>query len=979
VLKAGAAYLPIDPSSPEARIEFMLRDAAPIAAVTTTALFDRLDGHGLTILDYAQTNVSAEEAKEGDAETSISAPSSDDIAYFIYTSGTTGTPKGVAIAHRNVIALSESLRANLPQDGVWAQCNSYAFDVSVWEIWGALLSGGRLVVLPDGIVNSPNDFHDLLVAEGVTVLTHSPSAVAALSPEGLDGMILVVGGEACSTDVMDLWAPNRVMLNAYGPTELTVEVAVSGPLTAGGGAPPIGTPVRGAALFVLDRSLRPVPPGVVGELYVAGRNVGVGYWRRGGLTASRFVACPFGEPGERMYRTGDLVRWRSDGQLDYLGRADEQVKIRGYRIELGEVQAALVALDGVEQAAAMVREDRPGDKRLVGYVTGSMDPAEARASLADRLPAYMVPAAVVAIDELPLTVNGKLDVRALPAPDYTDVGLYRAPATPTEETLAGIYGHVLGLERVGVEDSFFDIGGDSLTALRLIAAINAALNVQLPVRVLFDTPSVRGLSEQLDGDPGSLHIGPGTNTANDLLYESVHGHDTEHVHARDLKLDRFIDDATLATAPTLPGPSDDVRTILLTGATGFVGRYLVLQTLEQMKLVGGTVICLVRAKTDADARRRLDLTFDTGDAELLRYYQELAADHLEVVAGDKAEADLGLEQRTWQRLARDVDLIIDSAALVNGILPYREMFGPNVVGTAELIRIALATRVKPFTYLSTADVGEQVEPPSAFTEDADIRVVSATRKLEYSLANGYGNSKWAGEVLLREANEVCGLPVAVFRCSMILADTKYAGQFDVSSVARQTNASAPPQRSRSDTFTRMVLSIVASGIAPTSFYRLDADGNRQHSHYDGLPVGFVAEAVAVLSAKLGRRSPTEFATYHVMNPNDDDIGLDEFVDWLVDAGYPIERIPDFDEWLDRFEGALRALPARQRQNSVLQMLLMRNSKYLQPEPYQGAYASTDRFRAAVREADIGPDGDIPRISPPILLKYVTDLQMFGLL
>jgi glycopeptidolipid biosynthesis protein len=219
----------------------------------------------------------------------------------------------------------------------------------------------------------------------------------------------------------------------------------------------------------------------------------------------------------------------------------------------------------------------------------------------------------------------------------------------------------------------------------------------------------------------------------------------------------------------------------------------------------------------------------------------------------------------------------------------------------------------------------------------------------------------------------------VFRCSMILADTKYAGQFDVSSVARQTNAAAPPQRSRSDTFTRMVLSIVATGIAPVSFFKLDADGNRQRSHYDGLPVGFVAEAVATLGATLGRPSRTEFATYHVMNPNDDDIGLDEFVDWLIEAGYPIERVPDFEQWLNRFEDTLRALPAKQRQNSVLQMLLMRNSKYLQPEPILGAYGSTDRFRAAVRRANIGPDGDIPRVSPPVLVKYVTDLQQFGLL
>jgi amino acid adenylation domain-containing protein/thioester reductase-like protein/non-ribosomal peptide synthase protein (TIGR01720 family) len=979
VLKTGAAYLPIDPSAPAARIEFMLADAAPVVALTTTALADQLAGHDLTILDCAQTNASAEKAQEDHTNTSISAPSAEDIAYFIYTSGTTGTPKGVAITHHNVTQLIDSLHAALPPAAVWAQWHSYSFDASVEEIFSALLGGGRLVVVPEEVVASAEDFHALLIAERVTVLSQTPSAVGALSPEGLESVTLVVGGEACPTDVVDRWAQGRMMINTYGPTETTVDATLSAPLLPGSGEVPIGAPVSGSAAFVLDRWLRRVPVGVVGELYVAGLGVGVGYWRRSPLTASRFVACPFGGAGSRMYRTGDLVCWGADGQLRYLGRADEQVKIRGYRIELGEVQAALAEVPGVEQAVVIAREDRPGDRRLVGYVTGTADPVAARAALGQRLPGFMVPAAVVTVEELPLTVNGKLDVRALPAPDYADVGQYRAPATPTEETLAGIYGHVLGLERVGVEDSFFDIGGDSLTALRLIAAINAALNIQLPVRTLFDAPSVRGLSEQLDGDPGSLHIGPGTNTANDLLYESVHGHDTTHVYARDLTLDRFIDDTTLAAVPTLPGPSDDVRRVLLTGATGFVGRYLVLQCLEQMKLVGGTVICLVRAETDADARRRLDLTFETGDAELTRYYQELAADHLEVIAGDKAEADLGLDQSTWQRLADTVDLIIDSAALVNGVLPYRELFGPNVVGTAELIRLALTTRVKPYTYLSTADVGEQVEPSSAFTEDSDIRHVSATRKLEYSLANGYGNSKWAGEVLLREANEVCGLPVAVFRCSMILVDTKYSGQFDVSSVARQTNAAAPPQRSRSDTFTRMVLSIVASGIAPTSFYRLDADGNRQHSHYDGLPVGFVAEAVAILSAMLGRTSRTEFETYHVMNPNDDDIGLDEFVDWLIEAGYPIERVPDFVEWLNRFEGALRALPARQRQNSVLQMLLMRNSKYLQPEPYLGAYASTDRFRAAVQEARIGLDGDIPRVSPPIILKYVTDLQQFGLL
>ena len=275
--------------------------------------------------------------------------------------------------------------------------------------------------------------------------------------------------------------------------------------------------------------------------------------------------------------------------------------------------------------------------------------------------------------------------------------------------------------------------------------------------------------------------------------------------------------------------------MLLTGATGFLGRYLALEWLERMDLVDGTLICLVRAESDEDARRRLDKTFDSGDPQLLRHFQELAADHLEVIAGDKGEANLGLDQQTWQRLADTVDLIVDPAALVNDVLPYSELFGPNVVGTAELIRIALTTKIKPYTYVSTVNVGDQIEP-SAFTEDADIRVISPTRTIDDSYANGYGNSKWAGEVLLREANDLCGLPVAVFRCDMILADTTYAGQLNVS-----------------DMFTRMMLCLVATGIAPGSFYQLDADGNRQRAHFDGLPVEFVAEAIATLGARGGRR------------------------------------------------------------------------------------------------------------------------------
>ena len=491
VLKTGAAYLPIDPALPAARLGFMLADAAPIAAITTTGLAGRLDGCDLPVFDVNDP------ALDTQPSTALPAPAPEDIAYLIYTSGTTGTPKGVAVTHHSVTQLLESLDASLQAAGVWSQWHSYAFDVSVWEIWGALLHGGRLVVVPESVAGSPDDLHALLVAEQVGIFSQTPSAVGVLSAERLESTALVVAGEPCPVEVVDRWAPGRVMINAYGPTEATVYASISAPLAPGSGAPPIGFPVPGAALFVLDGWLRPVPAGVVGELYVAGRGVGVGYVGRAGLTASRFVACPFGGSGARMYRTGDLVCWGADGQLRYLGRADEQVKIRGYRIELGEIQAALTGLDGVEQAAVIAREDRPGDKRLVGYITGTADPTGIRAQLGERLPAYMIPAAVVVLPALPLTANGKLDKRALPAPEYRDVDRYRAPANAIEEILAGIYADVLGLDRVGVEDSFFDLGGDSLSAMRLIAAINTSLGAGLAVRAVFDAPTVAQLARRI--------------------------------------------------------------------------------------------------------------------------------------------------------------------------------------------------------------------------------------------------------------------------------------------------------------------------------------------------------------------------------------------------------------------------------------------------------------------------------------------------
>ena len=537
VLKTGAAYVPMDPAVPAARIEFMLDDAAPIAAITTAGLADRLDGRELQVIEVDHLA----DALDSQPSATLPAPGPDDIAYLIYTSGTTGVPKGVAIPHHSVIRLLESLDVELSPGQAWSQWHSLAFDVSVCEIWGALLSGGRLVVVPESVARSPEDFHALLVREQVGVLSQTPSGfyalqtADALAPElgqQLKLEAVLFAGEALEPHRLRTWLDRHPrsprLLNLYGTTETTVHASFREIVAADvdSTVSPVGVPLAHLGFFVLDGWLRPVPAGVVGELYVAGDGAGYGYWRRPGLTATRFVACPVGGPGARMYRTGDLAWWGADGQLRYVGRADQQVKIRGYRIELGEVQAALAGLDGVKQAVVIAREDRPGDKRLVGYVTGTADVAGVRAALAERLPAYMVPAAVVVIDVLPLTVNGKLDTRALPAPEYQDGDQYRAPADAVEEILTDIYAQVLGLERVGVDDSFFELGGDSILSMQVVARARG-VGVLCRPRDVFSEQTVARLARVarvIDGDADLTDDGVGPVIATPIMrwLQSLH-------------------------------------------------------------------------------------------------------------------------------------------------------------------------------------------------------------------------------------------------------------------------------------------------------------------------------------------------------------------------------------------------------------------------------------------------------------------------
>ncbi|QQQ79105.1 non-ribosomal peptide synthase/polyketide synthase [Saccharothrix sp. 6-C] len=470
VLKAGAAYLPLDASYPADRIAHMIEDARP-----TVTLDGLPDLSGLPT-DAPDVPLRPENA-----------------AYVIYTSGSTGRPKGVVIPHSNVVRLFSGTDHwfGFGPDDVWTLFHSYAFDFSVWELWGPLLHGGRLVVVPYEVSRSPRDFARLIADEGVTVLNQTPSAFYQLLEEApdLDVRYVIFGGEALDMRKLSAWRGSGELINMYGITETTVHVT----WTPADGS--IGVPIPDLRVYVLDDELQPVAPGVVGEMFVAGPGVARGYLHRPGLTAQRFPADPFGAPGSRMYRTGDLARW-VDGRLEYFGRADQQVKIRGFRIELGEIEAVLAAHDAVAQVAVIVREDR-----LVAYhvPAGTAEATGLREHAERSLPDYMVPAAYVALERLPLNANGKLDRAALPAPEReaSAAGGFVAPRTEAERLVAEVWADVLGLAEVGAEDNFFTLGGDSISSIRVVSRLRSSFDVS--PRDLFDHPTVAALAARLSG------------------------------------------------------------------------------------------------------------------------------------------------------------------------------------------------------------------------------------------------------------------------------------------------------------------------------------------------------------------------------------------------------------------------------------------------------------------------------------------------
>jgi amino acid adenylation domain-containing protein/thioester reductase-like protein len=856
VLKAGAAYVPLDPAQGSERLAYMLAAAGVAIVITAEGLLDPA-AVACPMLDLAAE--AAAIAAEDDANLNL--PVDDrQLAYAIFTSGSTGRPKGVMVAHRSLVnaycAWQEAyglagLRRHL-------QMASFSFDVFSGDLVRAHASGAALVLCPRESLLAPDELLELTGRYEIDCAEFVPAVVRSLvehlqsNNQQLDSLRLaIVGSDSWYAREYDelarLLPDGSRLVNSYGVAEVTIDSTWYESDTAGASGDamvPIGRPFANSRAYVLDGYLNPVPVGAAGELYLGGPGLARGYVGRPDLTAERFVPDPFGrEPGCRLYRTGDRARYMPDGTLELLGRIDHQIKIRGFRIEPGEVEAALGEHPAVRQAVVVAHRHASDEMRLVAYVAraegAELTTAELRAFLEAKLPPYMVPAAMLVLDELPLSPSGKVDRRALPDPAglKSQAGAeYVAPQTATEIELARLFGEVLDVERVGTRDNFFALGGHSLLAARLVARVRRDMGIQLPLRALFEHPTVAGLAHAVD--QGLL-----TRLADDADLDL----------AREATLPGDITPGGLA-----PWDGAEPKHVFLTGATGFLGAYLLHELLAQ---TSACVHCLVRADNEAQARERLQ-------AALARFdlWDEQAAARIVPVLGDLARPQLGLGDDELGKLAETIDVIYHNGAWVNFLYPYAVLKQANVGGTEEVLRLACRAKLKPVHYVSTLSVF----PPSRWMEGSVVESFHVEPGPD--LRGGYAQSKWVAERLVALASER-GVPVTIHRPGRVTGDSR-------------TGATSETQGLEN------LNALVRLGVVP----RVDWP-----TTLDVVPVDYVARAIVALASQPGSLGKA----FHLNNPQPG--AWPDMVAALRRAGYELREI-DPREWAVRVYEFIRATP-----------------------------------------------------------------------
>jgi fatty acid CoA ligase FadD9 len=948
----------------------------------------RLAAVGSPLTPETINDVVARGASLPPAPLHIAPEGEDPLAWVFYTSGSTGTPKGAMF--------TESLCI-----GTWlAQSDQPVITLSYMPMSHLIGYGYVILTLANGGISyfaAKSDlstlFDDLALVRP-TSMSLVPRVcemffhhyLRELDRRTLAGTDPDEAGKELTATIRDQILGGRVLAVGCGSAALSPEIKVfmeevlDQHLLIGYSS----TEIAGGMIVADEHVLRPpvidykpldVPelgyfntdkPYPRGELAVRSSRFMAGYYNRPDLTATMF-------DDDGYYKTGDIMAEVGPDRLRYVDRRNNVIKLaQGEFVAVSRLEALYSTSPLIHQIYIYGNSERSFVLAVIVPTDDNVDSSMISASFREiardnELNGYEIPRDFLIETEPFSLANGLLSgvgkfLRPKLKARYGD-RLEQLYATIADEQLSRLrtlrtggadqpvlatvtkaVGATLGVPAADVspEGRFIDLGGDSLSALTFSTLLTDIYGVEVPVGVVVDpTGDLLSIANHIQRHRESDALRP--------TYASVHGHlhdaDSSEVNAGDLTLDKFIDDDVLRTAMLLPRPTGEVRTVLLTGATGFLGRFLAMKWLQALADSGGTLVCLTRGVDAAQARQRIEAALDS-DSGLLERFRTLAEGHLEVLTGDIGEPCLGLDSTTWQRLSGTVDLIVHPAAHVNHVLPYHQLFVPNVLGTAEVIRLAITARLKPIHYIST--MGVSAVAHQLVDEDTDIRREVPSCVVNDSYANGYGISKCAGEVLMREAHDLCGLPVAVFRPGMILADSRYTGQLNVP-----------------DIFTRLVFSLVATGIAPWSFYRA-SDGQRPH--YEGLPVDFLADAIAALGAQHGN----SFYTYNTTNPHNDGISLDTFVDWIIAAGYPIERIDDYSDWLNRFETAMRALPERQRAQSVLTVL----DVYRQPVPaVAGSAIPGERFQTAVEKSGRA----IPHLSQQLIDKYLVDLEHLGLL
>ncbi|MGC1301501.1 MAG: amino acid adenylation domain-containing protein [Caulobacteraceae bacterium] len=963
VIRAGGSCLPLDPEAPDERLKFMLTDLQTSIVLTTAAWGPRVAQLECILMedrDSWPSPMTWQDVRTGDT------PGAEHRTHVLFTSGTTGRPKGVEILARGIIRLTvDTDYVSLGPDDRIATIANPTFDASLFEIWGALLNGGTVIVLPKQTFIDPYALRHSLCVQRITTMFMTAALfnqTVYACPDAFRGLRqLLVGGEALNPRTLRAVlqaAPPQRLLNAYGPTESTTftsfhEVSLE---DVEAKTIPIGKPIDKTQIFLLDEARLPVPEGEVGEIYIGGDGLARGYWNRPELNAERFVeaSSPIDGRPTRLYRTGDLGSWDAGNTLYFHGRNDNQVKIHGHRIEIEEIEAVLLASGLLRDAAVTVPQTKLGDKYLMAFVTPcqiqatSTSPSAGEGTaevddrdlldrlarhVAERLPTYMRPRLRL-VPALPMNANGKIDRRALIQHyaeeaevgdlDAGEAGVPGADQNPdsplgptgTQAVLSAIWRRTLDIGTVGADDDFFQLGGDSLRAASLVLQVSRRFNYPLPVQVLYDHPTPAGLARHLDS---RAQLNGGLATGDQI--------------AALLADSRLPED--IQPLPETVGAWLTAGRVVLTGATGFLGAF-VLRDLLQMPEVR-QVACLVRAANDADVLVRI-----RNNMTKYGLWEESFSDRLLPLAGDLEQADLGLGRARFDELSKCSDVIFHLAAHVNYIQPYSTHRPANVTGTINILRFATTGKIKPLHYSSTiAAFGPAglVSPTAVVYEDDDMQAFLTGLKFD----SGYSQSQWVVEQLVWQAVRR-GVPVAVYRPGFIMGDSR-------------TGAGNP-----NDFVARLVKGCIAIGAYPVL--------PRQGKQF--VPVDFVSKAmlrIASDQANLGR-------AYHLTPPSADaQVDLMGFFSLLTDCGYQLEPSP-YQQWI-RVLGEDRDL----EQNPLMPLLpMLAEPVYGQLtrwEVYEGmpVYDTANTERALAASGGV----EFPCLDRALLQRYLEYWMRIGFL